>query len=136
MKIGIGDTLLVHCAYGPLLGFQGSPTALIDVFREVIGKDGNLLMMSMSYLSATSDYLRSIEYFDVRKAVSRMGLVSETFRRRPGVLRSLHPTHPVLACGAKAEWIVSGHENCLYPCGPGSPFEKLLDLKGRCFFLE
>jgi aminoglycoside 3-N-acetyltransferase len=63
-----------------------------------------------------------------------MGLISETFRGWPGVLRSLHPTHPVLAYGAKAEWIVSGHEDCPYPCGPGSPFEKLVELNGRVLF--
>lgn len=135
-RIGIqpGDTLLWHSAYGPMLGFQGSPNALIDVFMDAVGTNGNLLMVSLPYFSSTSEYLKKTEFFDVRKTPSKMGLVSETFRRRPAVLRSLHPTHPVLACGSKAEWIVSGHENTLYPCGPGSPFERLLELNGKVLF--
>jgi aminoglycoside 3-N-acetyltransferase len=136
MGLRAGDTLLVHSAYGPFLGFQGSPSALIDTFLDVIGTTGNLLMVSIPYLSATSDYLKEDHVFDVRKTASRMGLVSETFRHRPGVLRSLHPTHPVLACGPQAEWIVSGHENCFYSCGPGSPFEKLLELNGKVLFFR
>jgi len=90
--------------------------------------------MSIPYLSATSDYLKKNEVFDVRKTVSKMGMVSETFRRRPGVLRSLSPIHPVLACGPRAQWIVAGHEDCSYSCGAGSPFEKLLQLDGKVLF--
>jgi aminoglycoside 3-N-acetyltransferase len=72
--------------------------------------------------------------FDVRNTVSKMGLISETFRRRAEVLRSLHPTHPILAQGKQAESIVAGHEECLYPCGPNSPFERLLKLDGKVLF--
>lgn len=63
-----------------------------------------------------------------------MGLISETFRRQPGVQRSLHPTHPVLAFGPRAQWIVADHETCLYPCGPGTPFEKLVELRAKILF--
>jgi len=134
MGVVEGDTLLLHSAFGSTLGFQGPPTALIDAFRKAVGPGGNLLMMSMSYMSSTSEYLRSEPVFDVRTTASKMGLVSETFRRQPGVLRSLHPTHSVLASGPKAEWIVAGHEACAYPCGAGSPFEKLLALDGKVLF--
>lgn len=125
---------MVHSAFGPLLGFRDSPSALIDVLLETVGEEGNLLMVSMSYSSSSAEYLRTCPYFDVRKTASRMGMVSETFRRRPAVVRSVHPTHPILAFGPKAEWIVFGHENCPYPCGPGSPFEKLLKLNGKVLF--
>lgn len=134
MGIGPGDTLLVHSAHSPLLGFQGSPGDLIDAFLDVVGTAGHLLMVSLPYLSSTSEYLKTTKVFDVRNTPSKMGLVSEMFRRRSGVLRSLHPTHPVLACGPRADWIVSGHEDCRYPCGRGSPFEKLLELNGKVLF--
>jgi aminoglycoside 3-N-acetyltransferase len=65
-----------------------------------------------------------------------MGLISEFYRRRPGVVRSLHPTHPVLASGPKAEWIVADHESCLHPCGPGTPFEKLVTLDAKAVFFN
>jgi len=65
-----------------------------------------------------------------------MGIISESFRRRKDVLRSFHPTHPVLAFGPKAEWIIADHDKCLYPCGPGSPFEKFSKLGGKVVFFN
>ena len=134
MGLRSGDTLLVHSAFGRLLGFKGSPQALIDTFMDVIGPTGNLLMVSIPYMSSTSDYLKGGKTFDVRKTTSKMGLVSETFRRGPHVMRSLNPSHPILACGPQADWIVSGHDSCHYSCGRGSPFEKLLELQGKVLF--
>jgi aminoglycoside 3-N-acetyltransferase len=65
-----------------------------------------------------------------------MGLVSEFFRRRDEVLRSLHPTHPVLVCGPKAAWYVEGHERSVFPCGPGTPFGKLVEEDGKVLFFN
>jgi aminoglycoside 3-N-acetyltransferase len=129
-----GSTLLVHSSFNPYTGFHGSPEKLIDVFLKTVGSEGNLLMVSLPYSTSSISYLQRLNRFDVRNTPSRMGMVSELFRRRPGVLRSLHPTHPMLAYGPKAEWIVAGHEDCLYPCGPGTPFEKLAQLNGKILF--
>ena len=131
-----GDTLMVHSSFDSFCGFRGSPKELIDVLLRVIGTSGNLLMVSLPYSSSTYAYLQNLKCFDVRKTVSHMGLISESFRRRKNVLRSFHPTHPVLACGPKAEWIVKEHDKCLYPCGPGSPFEKLAQLRGKVMFFN
>lgn len=125
-----GDSVMLHAAFASS-GFRGSPRDLADVFLRVIGPAGNLLMVSMPYSSSTHDYLLEKKTFDVRKTPSHMGMVSEMFRRREGVLRSFSPSHPVLAFGPKAEWIVADHDKCLYPCGPGSPFEKLWELGGK-----
>jgi aminoglycoside 3-N-acetyltransferase len=48
----------------------------------------------------------------------------------------LHPSNPVLAFGPRAEWIVAGHEQCLQPCGPGSPFEKIWQLNAKVLFYD
>src|SRR5262249_24446185 len=82
------------------------------------------------------EYLQKGTVFNVRKTVSHMGIVSESFRRRSGVLRSQHPTHPVLAFGPRAAWVVEGHEHCLYPCGLGTPFDKLVQLSGKVLFFD
>ena len=131
MGIRPGDTVLVHSAYRSDYGFQGTPSGLVEAFMDVVGNTGNLLMVSMPYSTSTSEYLRKGCTFDVQSTPSKMGLVTEAFRRQPGVVRSTNPAHPILACGPKAEWIVAGHESCVYSCGPGSPFDKLSALDGK-----
>lgn len=128
--IGSGDTVMLHAAFS-MSGFRGTPKDIADVFLQTIGPTGNLLMVSMPYSGSTHDYLKGKPTFDVKKTASYMGMVSESFRKREGVLRSLNPAHPVLALGPKAEWIVADHDKCLYSCGPGSPFEKLHQLAGK-----
>jgi aminoglycoside 3-N-acetyltransferase len=131
-----GDTVVLHSASGAQYGFRGSVEALVDVFVEAVGPDGTLVMMSMPYRTSTVKYLETLKAFDVRRTPSMMGMPSELFRRRPDVLRSLSPTHPVLARGPLAEWLVAGHEDCLLPCGPGSPFEKLAEVDAKAVFFN
>jgi aminoglycoside 3-N-acetyltransferase len=131
-----GDTVMLHSSFGANHGFRGTAEQLTDVFLDFLGPEGTLLMVSLPYRGSSLEYLQRINQFDVRKAPSMMGLVSEYFRRRPQVLRSLHPTHPILAAGAQAEWIVANHESCLFPCGPGTPFEKLVALDGKVVFFN
>jgi aminoglycoside 3-N-acetyltransferase len=136
MGITETDTLLVHSNFEPLSGFTGSPMDVVNVFADLVGQKGNLLMVSIPFRGTAYDYLAQGKPFDVRKTLSMMGLITEMFRRRPGTLRSLHPTHPVLALGKDADWLVAGHEACRYPCGPGSPFEKFHSLGGKILFFD
>lgn len=138
IRIGIGesDTLMVHSNFEPDNGFQGTPLDVVNALVDLVGKKGNLLMVSLPFRGAAYDYLASCKPFNVKKTFSMMGLVTEMFRRREGTLRSLHPTHPVLAYGKDAEWLVADHERCLYPCGLGSPFEKFYQLKGKILFYD
>jgi len=131
-----GDSVMLHSASGPQFGFKGSIEALTQVFIDAVGAQGHLLMVSLPYRSSSLEYLQHLKQFDVRHAPSMMGLVSEYFRRRPEVLRSLHPTHPVLARGPQADWYVAGHEDCLWPCGPGTPFQKLAERDGIVVFFN
>jgi len=131
-----GDTVMLHGSLNASSGFRGSPKELTDVFLKSLGPNGNLLMVSLPYSSSTYEYLQKLNTFDVRKTPSRMGIISESFRRREDVSRSFHPTHPVLAHGPKAKWITADHDSCLYPCGPGSPFEKFSQLGGKIVFFN
>lgn len=137
-RLGIapGDTVLVHSAFKCSSGFRGDPQDVIQALLDAVGSTGNLMMVSMPYSGSTYDYLWGNPVFDVRKTPSRMGILSEIFRRRRDVVRSLHPTHPVLACGERASWIVEGHERNVYPCGEGTPFAKLRELDGKTLFFD
>jgi aminoglycoside 3-N-acetyltransferase len=125
-----GGSVMLHSASGPQYGFKGSIETLTQVFIDAVGPQGHLLMVSLPYRSSSQQYLEQLKQFDVRHAPSMMGLVSEYFRRRPEVLRSLHPTHPMLVRGPQAHWYIEGHEACLWPCGPGTPFEKFAQRDG------
>jgi aminoglycoside 3-N-acetyltransferase len=131
-----GDSVMLHSAFEEHHGFRGTVETLIDAFIDAVGADGNLLMVSLPYRSSALEYLTNLKQFDVRKTPSAMGLVSEFFRRRRGVLRSVHPTHPVLAWGPRASWFVEGHETCTSPCGPGTPFAKLREAGGKVAFFN
>lgn len=131
-----GEALMLHSAFGKASGFRGSIEQLTDVFVDAVGTDGHLLMVSLPYRSSSFAYLSKLKVFDVRKTPSMMGLVSEMFRRRPEVLRSLHPTHPVLVRGPNAESFIQGHPECLHPCGPGSPFDALAQANGLVVFFN
>ena len=131
-----GDTVMLHSAFDPRSGFQGASADVADAFLDVLGPLGHLLMVSLPYRSSSLEYLKDLRVFDVRRTPSAMGLVSEFFRRRSDVMRSLHPTHPVLAHGPRAHEFLAGHEDQVYPCGPGTPFARLAEAGGKVLFYD
>lgn len=137
-RLGVrdGDTLMLHSGFAPHHGFRGTIESLTDTFIDAVGPRGHLMMVSLPYRSSSIEYLQQGRQFDVRRTPSMMGLVSEYFRRRPEVLRSLHPTHPILARGPEAQQLIAGHENCLFPCGPGTPFDRLAERDGIVAFFN
>lgn len=137
-KMGVkeDDTLLVHSNSNPDSGFKGTPADVVNALADLVGKKGNLLMVSIPFRGSSYDHLAKGKTFHKDKTISMMGLITEIFRRKEGVLRSLHPTHPVLAYGKDSEWLVSGHEKCLYPCGVGSPFDKFRQMNGKILFYD
>jgi aminoglycoside 3-N-acetyltransferase len=92
-------------------------------------------MPSFPLQGLSIDHVRSHPVFDARTEPSRMGAISETFRLMPGVLRSVHPTHPVCAQGPAAAELVAGHERADNPLGPGTPFERLLRIGAKNLLL-
>jgi aminoglycoside 3-N-acetyltransferase len=137
-RLGVqpGDAVMVHAQFSKHHGFRGSVDSAIDAFLRAVGPQGSLLMVSMPFRASAADYLAKLKYFDVCKTPSAMGLLSEFFRRRDGVLRSAHASHPILAYGQRAEWFVADHERSVYPCGTGSPLEKLLEVGGKVLFFN
>ncbi|HXV29681.1 MAG TPA: AAC(3) family N-acetyltransferase [Sinorhizobium sp.] len=137
-ELGIrhGDSIFIHASFSALNGFQGTPLTLLSAFRAATGSEGTLLMPSSAYLGRTIDYLDGGEIFDARRTPSRMGILSEIFRRQRDTLRSLNPAHPVLASGPLASWFVAGHETCIHSCGAGSPYEKLVEKDAKVLLFD
>ncbi len=129
------DILIAHTAYNEFSGFTGKPSGVLTALRQVVTTGGTIMMPSMPFSGTAVEYVQSGKEFDVRATPSKMGIVTELFRRSAGCLRSLHPTHPVLAQGPKAAHLLDNHEDSRTPCGEGSPFDCLLRNNGKILLL-
>lgn len=135
LGITSGDTLLVHSSFDSFEGFQGKPTDVLAVLQRLVGEQGLVMMPTMSFGGTAVDYARSNTLFDVARTPSRMGLLTELFRRTPGVVRSVHPTHSVAIWGPDASAVAAGHHLAGTPCGVGTPFGALLKRRGKIVLL-
>ena len=119
VQLGIapGDVVFLHSSFDAFAGFTGKATDVIATLQSVLGAAGTLLMPTLPFTSTAVEYVRSHAAFDVVRTPSRMGLLSELFRRSSGVLRSVHPTHPVAAWGHDAAAMIAGHHLATTPCG-------------------
>jgi aminoglycoside 3-N-acetyltransferase len=132
-RLGVvpGDVLMVHSAFDRFVGFHGGPADVIRALQQVVGPRGALMMPTIPFSGTAVEYALGEPVFDVRHTVSRMGLITEVFRRSPEVVRSLHPTHSVAAWGNGADAIIAGHELSETPCGRLTPYGKLLECNGK-----
>ena len=132
-----GDVLMVHSSWPPTNGFQGKPADMIHALKDVVGPSGLLSMTSMTYHNeSTREFLARQVPVKIRRSASKMGLLTEVFRRGKEVERSLNPAHPILAWGEKAQWFINGHDKTECSFGIGSPFDKLLELKGKILCVD
>ena len=132
-RLGVsgGDSVLVHSALGSLGKFENRAQILIDALLEVLGPEGNLLLPALSYESVTASH----PDFDIHQTPSCVGGLTEYFRHRPDVYRSLHPTHSVCATGKSARDFIRNHYLDHTPCGENSPFRLLKEADGYLLFL-
>jgi len=131
-----GDTVLVHSSLSRFGYVEGGADAVIDALLETLGPCGTLLMSAIT--TGTQMVIQCIEAadagtaldtppLDILNARTWAGTIPETFRKRPGVVRSLHPTHSVTAFGARAVEILADQHDVPGPCGLGTPFMRLAD---------
>jgi aminoglycoside 3-N-acetyltransferase len=125
-----GSTVMVHSSYARLSTFDGGAVELVKLVAEAAGQSGTVMMPTLPFTGSAIEYVRTNPVFSVRRTPSAMGLLTEIFRRMPGVTRSVHPTHPVAAKGPLANELLRSHPLAETPCGAGSPFAKLLDVDG------
>jgi aminoglycoside 3-N-acetyltransferase len=136
-EVGIapGDAVIVHSSFDRFGGFRGSLADAIRALQDAVGPEGALLMPTLPFSGAAVDFVREGKVLDLRRTPSHMGIMTEIFRRLPGVTRSLHPTHPVAGWGARAADLLGTHLTAATPCGAGSPFARLLEIDGKILLL-
>jgi aminoglycoside 3-N-acetyltransferase len=129
-KLGIraGDIVFVHSSFDQMRSVRATPAEIIEILCESVGESGTLAMPTFPMTGTSQEYLEHNRVFDWRRTPSRVGILTEIFRRMPGTERSLHPTHAVAARGALAKWLTEGHEHSETPFDERSPFQKLFQI--------
>ena len=132
-EIGIveGATVMVHCSIDEVTRRVPTMNAirLIELLERLLGKEGTLLVPNSPFSGLESDFVHANDTFDVRRTPSKTGLYTEVFRRMPGVIRSMHPTHAVAGWGKNAKALLATH-HLGTAFGENSPFCKLRDYGG------
>ncbi|OXM83530.1 AAC(3) family N-acetyltransferase [Paenibacillus rigui] len=117
-------TVLMHSSMKSLGEVEGGADTVLDALSDYM-KDGLLVLPTHTWSYIQADNPR----FDVEQSSSCVGILTELFRKRPGVVRSWHPTHSVAARGKDAAAFTAGDERFDTPCARGSVWGKLLDRK-------
>ncbi len=124
-----GVTVCVHSSLSRLGYVQGGADMVIDAILECVGPEGSVMMPSFPSMGAMAEQLARGELFDVRYSPSRVGIVTEAFRRRPGVARSLHPTNPVAGWGRGIDELLKDHDRSPTPYGVDTPYGRLANIE-------
>lgn len=130
-KIDPEGTLMVHSSMKAIGETKGGADTVLDVLIDYM-KDGLVLFPTHSW----SEKNLENSVYDPEKEKSCTGILTNLAMKRPGAVRSLHPTHSVTAIGKRAEEYIRKDDNVSTPCPRNGCFFGLYDeLHGQIAFL-
>ncbi len=123
-KVGLrnGRTVFVHSSWDEMFNYTGTPVELLDALSAAVGEGGTLAFPAFPTKQDPA------VVFDVRRTPSGAGLITELFRRRPGVLRSIHMNHSVCARGPNAKYLTEAHHRSVTSWDRSSPYWRLREV--------
>lgn len=133
MSVEPGELVLVHSSLKSFGYVDGGADAVIDALLETVAPEGTVMVPTLT--GSRYNSIRNPPLLDVKDTSCWTGTIPEAFRRRPEAIRSGHPTHSVAAIGPLAERLTAGHERSFTPCGPESPYGRLMRWGGKVVFL-
>ena len=125
------DVVLVHSSLRKLGPVEGGADTVIEALLEAVGPGGTLALPTHTWKVVNADQ----PVFHQTLTPSNVGVLTNVFRKRPGVIRGLHPTHSVAAIGARAAELLAGHELDDTPCSATSPYGRLRDWGGKVLII-
>lgn len=125
-----GSVVCIHAAMREFYNYQGTAEELIDKILQVITHEGTLMMPAYPDQTHTHDknYI-----FNPKAEPTKAGKLAETFRKYPGVIRSINVQHSVCAWGKYAEWLTKDHQYCKNCWDENSPWYRMTKLNAICF---
>lgn len=124
------DTLLVHSSMKSIGEVEGRAETVLDAFIEYM-EPGLLIFPTHTWKQMSDAY----SVFNPLTEPSCVGILTNLFLKRSGVIRSLHPTHSVAALGRDAVSYTEGEEKFDTPCPRQGCWGKLYDRKAKILFL-
>lgn len=124
-----GSIVFIHSSMTQFYNYTGSVEEFIDKIIEVIGDEGTILMpaypKNKAKLFELSKKNPEKVVFDVINTPSGAGYMSEVFRKKAGVKRSINLQHSVCAMGRDADYFISEHFLSETAWDMKSPYYKL-----------
>ena len=127
-----GDVIFVHSSMKRIGNVKDGPDAVIDALLKSVGPEGTVMMPAYSMpLHSQVATLENYSTFDPLTTPATVGFLPDTFRKREGAVRSIHPTSSVSAMGKMAEEITGSHHRSSTTFGVGTPFHNFLKAGGK-----
>lgn len=120
-----GQVVCIHSSMKEFYNYRGTAEELISKILDYLTPEGTLLMPAfVDYdIQASDQYI-----FDKKRDKTAAGFLAETFRKYPGVLRSINVRHSICAIGKYAKELTDGHQNCRVYWDEDSPWYKMTRL--------
>lgn len=120
------ETILIHSSMKAIGAVDGGADTVLDAWMEYF-KDGLLLLPTHTWKTVNADN----PVYNPQTTPSCVGLLTNMFMKREGVIRSLHPTHSMAGYGKNAAEYLAGEEYNNTPCTPGGCYDRLKDAGGK-----
>jgi aminoglycoside 3-N-acetyltransferase len=122
--------LIVHSAIATLSRQGWRAEGMVESLLDYMAP-GNLFMPTMTWRTVTP----AQPIWDEIHTASETGALTEVFRTRYAVARSIHPTHSVAGWGPDAAALLSRHHLDITPVSANSPYGLLRDYESYILLL-
>ena len=119
-RIPRGALLVLHASFKPARDEGIAPRQMLEMLMDRLGPDGTLMLPTFTYCYA--DIWKPAAYDPAQTPGQENGILSETFRKMPGVRRSGNPTYSVAVWGKYADVLTAGSADNA-GLGHGSSYE-------------
>ena len=124
------DKIAVHASLRSIGPIENGADGLIDAICSWLNQ-GILIIPTHTW----DEVIRNNPCYDVKTSVPCIGTLARVAFSRPDGIRSLHPTHSVVAFGSGAADYIKGEELCASPAPVYSALSRLYEENGKILLI-